>query len=317
MPMTTTRALLLVALAAGCDGGEGDKDGTPAGSEPFALAFAPVANGDEVSCAAPIGGMGPGGAYEIGLSDLRFYVSDLVFRDAGGAEVAATFDEDEFQYTGASGWVALVDLTGNTDGSCAASAIAFSEGTARTHEAITGETVVGDVASVSFDVGVPQALMGEVIGESSVEAAPSPLDEMYWSWASGYRHFVMNVTVNDGVEDGDGYVHIGSTDCAADGFLALEDREACTFVNTPSVAIDGFDLAADTVTIDVGAVLAGLDLRDDVYDPDTFEVIGEGPGASCHSSPMQDDCPTIFANFGLDIATGADDAAANTVFGKR
>lgn len=308
--MTPIRRLALVpALAlAACDGGEPTQPDHQ--HTPFALTFEAVADGTPVSCDAPFTLEGR----TIGLSDLRFYVSNLTLLDADGAAVDATLDGDEFQYRGTAGWVGLVDLTSDASGDCEASAITFSEGTARTHPAITGATHVDDVVGVSFDVGVPQALMQEVIAANTVEGAPSPLDEMYWSWATGYRHFVFNHTVADGAERGEGYVHLGSTDCAADGYLALEDRDRCGLVNTPTVLLSDFDLATGTVQVDLAAALAGLDLVAPEYDPSTFEVIGTRPGTECHSSPMQEDCPTVFSNFGIDLATGASTASGNTVF---
>lgn len=283
--------------------------------EPFALRFEAVAGSAAVDCGAPITGLGPSGMHSVGLSDLRFFVSNVELLDADGEPVETTFDSDEFQYQGQSGWVALVDLTSTGSGTCDATAITFSEGTSRTHEAVTGTTLVSEVDTVRFDVGVPQALMKEVIGSTSVEAAPSPLNELYWSWASGYRHFVFNMTVSDGMTDGEGYLHLGSTDCAAEGELALESREQCGFLNTPRVELSGFDLAEGHVAVDLAAALSNLDFLSPVYDPKTFEVIGETVGVECHSSPMQDDCPTVFGNFGVDITTGDATAAADDVFG--
>jgi uncharacterized repeat protein (TIGR04052 family) len=293
---------------------ETDVAATP---QAFSLSFAAVADGADVGCGDTITGLGPAGAHSAGINDVRFYVSNIVLRDADGEIVPATYDEDEFQYTGTSGWVALVDLTGNTDGACDASAISFSEGTARTHTAITGETLVDEVVSVSFDVGVPQALMKEVIASNTVEGAPSPMGEMYWSWASGYRHFVFNLTTSDGADEGEGYLHIGSVGCAGDGELALESKEACDRVNTPQVALSGFDLGASVVTVDLKELLSGLDFVAPVYDPVTFEEIGEQVGVECHSSPMQPDCPMFFSKFGLDMDSGAATASSNAVFGKR
>ncbi|WDT76931.1 MAG: hypothetical protein MPW16_06875 [Candidatus Manganitrophus sp.] len=54
---------------------------------------------------------------------------------------------------------------------------------------------------MTFDLGVSQPLMKATIANNTAEGAPSPLNEMYWSWASGYRHFVMNFAVED---DGNG-----------------------------------------------------------------------------------------------------------------
>jgi uncharacterized repeat protein (TIGR04052 family) len=314
------RSAILSALALtaceGDDGGDGGDGHThPAEPEAFALRFVPRAGDAPCDCSTPASGFGPAADQSVGLSDLRFYVSNLRFLDAAGAEIDATFDENEFQYTGDAGWVALVDLTSNATGSCEATAISFSEGTERMHEAITGTTLVDDVAAVAFDVGVPQALMQEVIAENTIEGAPSPLDEMYWSWNSGYRHFVVNFTVTGGEDDGEGYVHVGSTGCTnADGELALETRDTCAYVNTPSVHLPDFDLATGHVIVDLAEILSELDFVSPVYDPETFEIIGEQVGVECHSSAMQDDCPTIFDHFGVDIDTGAADAAVNSVF---
>jgi hypothetical protein len=273
--LTTAALLALVGCAGKADDDPTDTDGHEHEAAPFSLRFAAAASGEPVECGTPVGGLGPQGQHEVGLSDLRFYVSNLQLWDAAGAAVEATFDEDEFQYTGVAGWVALVDLTSDTAGDCAATAISFSEGTA-------------------------------LIGSNTAEAAPSPLGEMYWSWATGYRHFVLNLTVSDGVDDGEGYVHVGSTACAGTGYLALEDREVCDFVNTAKVELADFDLASDVVH----------DLVTQIMDPVTYQTIGEAPGAECHSMPMQEDCAQVFDNLGIDLSTGASTAAGNSVFGR-
>lgn len=284
--------------------------------EPFSLRFAAVVDGTEVGCTDDLDGFGPAEEDHVGVNDLRFYVSNIQFWDSNGDEVALTLDEDEFQYSSPEGSVALVDLTGNTEGNCSSTSIAFGEGTGRTHEAITGTTRIDDVASISFDVGVPQAVMRATIATNTPEGAPSPLNEMYWSWNSGYRHFVFNFSVRD-AEDavGGGYLHIGSRDCAPAGdALALSDRDSCTYVNTPAVSVASFDLRTNTVGIDLRQLVDGLDFVAPIYDPMTFEVIGDGPGVECHSSPSQPDCGPIFGGFGLDMATGDANASSNTVF---
>lgn len=284
--------------------------------EPFSLRFAAVADGKNVGCTDELTGFGPAANVRIGLNDLRFYVSNVRFEDASGASVALTLDANEFQYASPDGDVALVDLTGNSEGTCGSASVAYAEGTARTHAAITGRTLVSEVASISFDVGVPQALMKATIAANTPEGAPSPLNEMYWNWNSGYRHFLLNFNVRDaGNATGAGYVHVGSRDCAPEGDAkALTDRKACTFVNTPAVSLSTFALATSTVGIDLRKVLEGLDFEAPIYDPTTFEVIGEGPGVECHSSPMQPHCAPIFGKFGLDMATGAANAASDAAF---
>lgn len=304
-------ALVSTLAISACDSPE------EAEPEEFQLRFGAVASGAPVDCSTRIGALGPDGTASVGVSDLRFYVSNVRFFDKSGSELELELAENDFQYAGEGGQVSLIDLTGNAEGSCAGTAIAFAEGTARTNHSIKGSAVVGDIHRVSFDVGVPQALMQRTIATTSEEAAPSPLSEMYWSWATGYRHFVMNVSVDNGAgEVGDGYLHVGSRDCAGEGVLALEDRDACTFVNTASVVLDDFDVGEDAVLLNLDSILAGFDYVAPIYDPETFEVIGEGVGAECHSSPMQPDCDHLFSVLGIDMESGSAAADSNSAFTK-
>ncbi len=310
------RTYLRISFAFGCAlafQACGSEDHEP---EPFALRFVALVDDSEVGCTDDLQGFGPEQDDHIGLNDLRFYVSNLRFKDPEGNNVDATLETNEFQYTSPEGSVALIDLTGNTEGSCSSTSVAYAEGTARTHQAITGSTVIDHVMSVSFDVGVPQAVMKTTIATNTPEGAPSPLNEMYWNWNSGYRHFVFNFSVRDATNaTGAGYIHVGSRDCAPEGDAkALSDRDSCTFVNTPGVSFNTFDLTTDSVGIDLRRLVQGLDFLSPIYDPNTFEVIGEGPGVECHSAPMQPDCALIFEKFGLDMSTGAATATMNATF---
>jgi hypothetical protein len=163
---------------------------------------------------------------------------------------------------------------------------------------------------------VPAAVMKETIATNTPEGAPSPLAEMYWSWASGYRHLVMNFTVKEaGGRSGEGYLHIGSRDCGAAGKKALEDRDECGRAYTAKVMLPHLHPENSKVVLDVAALLSGLDFISPVYDPVTFEPIGEGPGVECHSAPEgQTDCPIIFSKLGLNQTSGAADALSNQVF---
>lgn len=284
-------------------------------TEPFSLRFAAVSEGKTVGCTDELQGFGPSPGYRVGLNDLRLYISNLRFQDDAGSPLAVELDRNEFQYAAPEGAVAMIDLTGTAEGSCASTSVAFAEGTARTHGVVTGQAPVGAVASVSFDVGVPQALMKKTIASSTPEGAPSPLNEMYWNWNSGYRHLVLNFAVRDAAgATGGGYVHVGSRDCGQKDGKALEDRDSCTFVNNPAVKLSSFNLAKDTVGIDLRRLLAGIDFKAPIYDPKTYEVIGEGPGVECHSAPDQPDCGPIFSELGLDLQSGKGRPETNLAF---
>lgn len=283
-----------------------------------ALKFKAVNNGKDVGCDSVISGFGPDGRTTVGISDLRFYISNLKFFDAEGKELSTELVANDFQFVDSSGSVALVDLTSNVSGSCTNSAIAFGEGTERTNNQVVALVDSGTIQSVSFDVGVPQKLMKEVVSTYSAEDAPSPLGEMYWSWASGYRHFVFNFTVkNKNNKKGEGYLHLGSRDCGGDGAVALTDRDSCGFVNTPAVSLTGFDPSVNTVTVDIAQALKGLSYVTQIYDSNPpYDLLGTGPGVACHSAPpeAQPDCAPIFSNFGLDTATGISVVSQNSVF---
>jgi uncharacterized repeat protein (TIGR04052 family) len=302
-PATLAAVAATVLLVAGCS------DSTdPAGLEPFTLNFAAVHQGAPVGCGDQLTGFGPGGTASVELSDLRFYVSDLRFYDEQGAELPVELDSNEFQYNSTDGSVTLVDLTGTDTGACAGTGLSFPEGTARTNRVITGSTRSGDVHSLSFTVGIPQHLMKQVLASHTEADAPSPLAEMHWSWAYAYRHLVANFTLVDGGMAGEGYVHVGSTDCGGDGTRAMTDRETCGRVNSPAVRFDHFHLA-DTVGLDLDALLAGLDFA--VESSPGGPMV---PGVASHSSDSQPDTGPIFANLGIDPATGASTAATDAVF---
>jgi uncharacterized repeat protein (TIGR04052 family) len=311
--MNVGRASLLVMLTAfAATGCSDDAEPSPEPSA-FALAFTAKAGGRSVGCEDTMV-VGDAAETTVGLADLRFYVSNLKLWDKDEQPVELTLDENDFQYADDAGQVSLIDLTSNTAGSCANQNTASAEGTRRTNDAVTGVTLVEKVTAVSFDVGVPQALMKEVIASHTPEGAPSPLAELQWTWASGYRHFVMNFEVQDGAgETGGGNLHIGSRACGSEGGLALDDRDECDFVNTPRVALSGVNLKDSVIALDLDQVLAGLDFVSNIYD-ESFEVIGQGPGVECHSSPMQEDCGPVFEHFGLDIDTGAANPKKNAVF---
>ncbi|MEN0061989.1 MAG: MbnP family copper-binding protein [Myxococcota bacterium] len=292
---------LLTALSIGC-----------ADDEAFGIEFVSVHDGQRVGCDVPLESVGPDGAYTVRIADLRFYVSDLEFLDDAGEVLPHTFDEGPFQRPDRWGDVALVDLTGTESGTCMQDGITFAEGTPEVDGIVTGTTAIDQVRSVRFSVGVPQAVMQEVIANYSLEGAPAPLNQMYWSWASGYRHFVWNFAVDGPEGSGEGYIHVGSRDCAAPGANALQGQDRCGFVNTPRVELD-FDPAMDTVEVDLTTLLEGIDFRAPVYDASTFEVIGEQTGVECHSAPLQPHCGPVFDALGID-SQGDASVSSNRVF---
>lgn len=302
-------SLLVIAGCGGSSSSSGTGDGGDvAENVEFSLNFMAKSGAMDLNCDNMVSGFGTEESTSIGARDLRFYISNVKFYDDAGAELDVSFDTNDFQYESDAGFVALVDLTSNTSGTCDAEE---GEGTERTNSVITGTVEDTAVADVSFDIGLPQSMMKEVIATNSAEDAPSPLNEMYWSWASGYRHFVFNFQVMDTMGTyGEGFLHIGSRGCGGDGLLALEEKDECDFVNTPTIYLEGFNPDMNSITVDIMAALQGVDMLVAVQDSEET-----APGVSCHSSPMQADCVSIFSNFGVNMETGTASANNNAVFG--
>lgn len=293
--------LTSLALVAGCS-----DSNDAAELDPFTLTFAAVQGGQTVGCGDVRAGFGPGSTASIEMNDLRFYVSNLKFYDEGGNELPMELASNDFQYTSSQGSVALIDLTSTTTGACAGTGLSFPEGTARTNAVITGNSRPEEIHSVTFDVGIPQSVMKNILATHTDADAPSPLAEMHWSWAFAYRHFVFNFTISDGTA-GEGYVHVGSTDCGGDGTRAMTDRNTCGKVNTAKVSLHYHE--GEVVGVNLDALLAGLDF--DVESSPGGPLV---PGVATHSGAGQPDTPVIFANLGIDPATGVATAALNDVF---
>lgn len=297
----TLLSLATVFMLTGCDS---ESENETSMTE-FSLDFTALSNGETVSCDTSLTGFGTNEEYSVGVRDLRFYVSNVAFYDQYGEEIETTFDDSDFQLNHSEGFVGLIDLTDNATGTC------IDSGTERTNTALTGMMLDTGVSKVTFDIGVPQAVMKDVIATSSAEDAPSPLNEMYWSWASGYRHFVMNFAIeNTSALTGEGFIHIGSKSCGDSGLLALENKDSCDYVNTAQVELTGFDPSMNTVVINLDELLTDV-----AFSSTNAETATETLGVSCHSaSPdIQADCGPIFNNLGLSTDDGTASASNNKV----
>ncbi len=299
----------------------------------FVLQFKAVSGEEEVNCDTLYSGFGPDQSISVGVTDLRFYVSNLKFYNADGDALDIELDDNEFQLNHEAGRVALVDFTGTSSGYCEQAA----EGTPRTNTVLTGSVSDQPIAAISFDIGVPQTVMKAVIDDTDIETdSPSPLAEMYWSWASGYRHFVLNFSSMDSVHtdmvENSGF-HIGSRGCGSAAGKALSDRDECDIVNTAEVMLTGFDPNTNVVTVDLQSLFANVKLSDfsapawtNFGDDDSicvderrngaWCVTGTNFGLQCHSGSTQGACQSLFPNFGLNLETGAANSITNIVFGK-
>lgn len=249
-----------------------------------------VAFGDTVaSCGYTYGGVGAEGS-TVTLQDLRFFVSNLRLLTADGAEVPLNVvDDGVWQHDG----IVLLDFE---DGSGACD---------RAGNAALNTTVTAivdnhlDYRGLAFDVGVP-------FGWNHVDSAtaPSPLNltPMFWSWRGGYKFMRVELLSLDGDEPVFWPLHVGSTGCESPAAV-IAPEEPCTNPNVQQIVLEGFDPLRDSVVVDLSSMYAGVDVSR------SLELAPPG----CMSGVLDPDCSVLFANLGIDMASG-DAVAASALF---
>ncbi len=218
---------------------------------------------------------------DMALTDLRFFVSNVILLDANGVQHNVTLTPDErWQQDG----VALIDLeSGNK---------ACSNGTADMNPSIKGTVVAGEFVALKFSVGVPFEL-----NHANPLLAQPPLDRaaMHWHWRSGYKFLRAGVSnATDGF-----WIHLGSTGCEG----TIQNITGCHFPNRVSVELPGFSADTNTITVDLAELFTGVDLDDGVRD-------------DCSSSPAESTCARPFESLGLAFK-GETHQRAQRVFQRR
>jgi uncharacterized repeat protein (TIGR04052 family) len=207
--------------------------------------------------------------------DLRFFVGDVRFTTADGLEQPLSL---ELRAPWQLEDVALLDFEDGT-GACQA-------GTREVNVELTGWLPPGDYVALSFENGVPEAL-----NHADPAAQPPPLQPggMHWGWLLGYRFLVAEVAGEQapgGESTGSALFHLGSTDCS--GAIA-GGGVVCKRPNRNRVRLEGFDLAADEVVVDVLRLFDGMDLN---------------RVTTCHSGGGEE-CSSFFERVGIDAVDGA------------
>lgn len=292
--------LALPLALAGCGGGGSDSAATASAPAPqdVTIQFTAVAGAANtaVACGTPLAGVGSV-ATDAQLTDLRFYLSDVQLVNDQGVAVPVMLQANEWQLSSGADRVVLIDLE-NAQGACAA------EGTAATNAVVKGQVPAGTYVALKASLGVPDKL-----SHSDVMAAAAPLDlmAMGWSWQAGRKFAKIELNPVGGVTTPSGAgtstvgtynLHLASTDCTGNN----DGNDTCAKKNVAQIRLP-FNAATQQVAIDVAEVFRGSDIR-----------TNQDGAVGCMSATSDSDCPALFAKFGLDLATGAQAATAQTVF---
>jgi uncharacterized repeat protein (TIGR04052 family) len=247
------------------------------------LNFAAQINGQPFACGQRYDGVGTTGS-SITPSDFRMYVSEVKLLRQDGSAVPVQLAQDGiWQHQN----VALIDFENGT-GPC-------RNGTTATNTAVRGQVPAGDYVGVELTVGVPFAQ-----NHQDPTVAPAPLNStaMFWNWQGGYK-FIKFDTTSSGISTDKPAapnvmgpvtrysVHLGSTACAGDS--KTQAPSACQNPNRMTVRLNQFDLAKNTVVVDMGAVLAQANV----------DVNAKGTSPGCMSFLKDADCPPVMNALGL------------------
>ena len=281
--------LLLAALLAGCNSSDDSSSSHSheATTVSYTIPVMAMMGTQTAACNRDYTGIGSP-ATTVQLMDIRFYLSSFKLIKAGGGTQAMTLTASDWQTT----QTVLLDFEDST-GEC-------SSNTPEMNTAIRGTAPAGDYIGLQFDLGVP---FNE--NHTDVASAPAPLDslDLDWGWTIGRKFMKVEYHVPANTSDAYWPIHLGSTGCTGDGSTA--PAVECTNPNRPTIVLPTFDPAADTLKVDLAALVSGSDL-----------TVQNGMMSGCMSFTPDTNCPEVFTNLGLDIDTGVcdDDCADQALF---
>lgn len=235
---------LVVATQAGCRGSSAP--GAPAanaaasaltsvtqpeGTLPFWLQFDLDPAHANARCGAPFT---LHGVEDVQLTDLRFFVSEVVLLAADGTEHPATIQPiAPFQNAA----VALIDMEDGS-GRCVS-------GDADVHTTLQLWAPADiDFHGVAFSLGVPFAQ-----NHADPMTAPAPLDRtaMHWTWQAGYKFIRAGFFSSVGPWQ----LHVGSAGCEG----TVGDVIACSTPNRARIVLNGALGTASTIFVNPTALL--------------------------------------------------------------
>lgn len=278
------KLLILVAMLSlagfGCSDSSGDAGSGGAGgaggeggsgsSEDVTITFDAVVGTETFVCGDSYQNLGSDDT-TLTLVDFRFYVQDVELKNADDAWVPVELEENQFQIDD----IALLDFE---DG-CG------EVGNAEMNVQIVGTVPGGEYDGLRFKMGLPPELNHQ---DASTAPGPLGLTALFWNWRGGYKFLRIdsgNIMDNPTVWR----MHLGSTGCGDPEDPTTPPESPCTNPNRVDVEFGTFDVDANVVVADFGALVAGAPLR----------ANAEGTPAGCMSPPSDADCAPLFENLGL------------------
>jgi uncharacterized repeat protein (TIGR04052 family) len=277
----TARSRLLVAaplVAAALAACSSDSSTAPSGPQPVTIKLAARVGTQPFVCGQTYSNLGTP-ATTATATDFMLYVSNVRLLASNGTEVPVTLTPD-------NRWqadnVALIDFaTGGASSAC-------PNATPETNLEVKGTVPAGTYTGVKFELGLPFERNHQ---DQTTAAGPYSVSRMFWSWNAGYKAVRLDLSTG-GFPTG-WFIHLGSTGCTPTG-TASTVPTSCVAPNRPTITLTGFDPSRDQIIADVAQLVAASNLN-----------INQGGPAGCMSGITDNDCPALFAAFGLPFNGGA------------
>ena len=259
-----------------------------ASTQPVEIEFAAVVGAEPASCTTTYRDVGSSHAAMF-LQDFRIYVSAIRLIGADGAEVPVTLGPDGIWQNDR---VVLLDFENGT-GNC--------NGNAPMNHRVKGSVPPGTYRGIVFEIGVPFELNHQ---DPTRAAAPLNFSALTWPWQIGYKFATIDFDTKPAGErtlvpvegmnaktSATGFsVHLGSMQCASSG-PRVPPAAPCGSPNRPVYRFDDFDSTKQVLVLDLGALLAGTDVTQNM----------PGSPSGCMSGIGDDDCIDIMNRFGLSF----------------
>jgi len=237
------------------------------GTKKVSIQFRPMVGAEPFACGRSYQGIGTS-KETITPSDFAFYIYDAKLTTTDGKDVPVTLDQDgPFQ----NGTLALLDFTDGT-GPC-------SNAGTLSHTAVTGTVPQGKYVGIRFTIGVPFER-----NHLDLTTQPSPLSltRMFWAWNSGHKFVRFDAKTATGKT---WLFHLGSTGCTPTTSPSTVPT-TCAQPNRVAVTLPRFDVNADVIVADAGAL---------------FALSGGADNQVCMSSAKSAACAPNFAALGLPL----------------
>lgn len=238
----------------------------PEGTVPFWLQFDFDPAHPNARCGAPTT---LHGVEDVQLTDLRFFVSEVVLLAADGTEHPATI-QPIAPFQNAS--VALIDMEDGS-GRCVA-------GDSDVHTTLEMWAPADiEFHGVAFSLGVPFAQ-----NHADPMAAPAPLDRtaMHWTWQAGYKFIRAGFFSSVGPWQ----LHVGSAGCEG----TVGDVIACSTPNRARIVLNGALGSIPTIFVNPAALVPAA-----AMDPEAARAVRDG----CMADLGDEGCPEALAAMGL------------------